>query len=130
MTCKDCIHHNMCRYIDCFRTKDSDGEKKIIAETNNVEDTCEDFSNRYLWAKFPCLTGTTVYSVYHEISGKRNIVVGTVEHFKVYGDNYVYAYVFYENGASYWHLSTEFGKIVFFTYEEAERALKDRSDEE
>ena len=53
MTCEDCIHRNVCRYIDCFRTKDSDGEKKIIAETNNVEDTCEDFSDRSLWVKLP-----------------------------------------------------------------------------
>lgn len=79
--------------------------------------------------KSPCLTGTTVYFVYYGISGKRNIVVGTVERFGFYGDNCVYAYVFYETGVSYWHSSTEFGKTVFFTYEEAEQELKDRSNE-
>lgn len=102
-----------------------------MARTNNVDEfntmcaeKCENFSDRYFWAKFPCLTGTTVYFVYYEISGKRNIAVGIVEHFSFYGDDYVYAYVFYETGVSYWHTSEEFGKTVFFTYEEAERALK------
>lgn len=107
MTCKDCIHFSVCR-------------QHSSADIIN----CENFSDRRLWAKFPCLTGTTVYFVYYEISGKRNILVGTVERFSFYGDNYVDAYVFYENGASYWHSSTEFGKVVFFTYEEAELALK------
>ena len=129
MYCKDCIHHNVCYYAGRLKTKDSDGEKRIIAETNNVEDTCENFQTRYMWAKFPCLTGTTVYSIYHEISGKRNVVVGTVERFSFYGDNYVNVYVFYENGVSYWHSSKEFGKTVFLSREKAERALKDRSGE-
>lgn len=108
MICEDCIYFPMCR-------------QRSSADIIN----CDNFSDRRFWAKFPCLTGTTVYFVFYEISGKRNIVVGTVECFKVYGDNYIYAYVFYENGASYWHSSTEFGKIVFFTHEEAERALKE-----
>lgn len=113
MTCKDCIYLPVCR-----QRSSSD----II--------NCENFSDRRFWAKFPCLTGTTVYFVYYEISGKRNIAVGTVERFKVYGDNYIDTYVFYENGRSYWHSSTEFGKIVFFTYEEAERVLKgDKKDD-
>lgn len=52
MTCRDCIYHKTCCYVNRFR-KDSDGEKKIITETNNVEDTCEDFSDRSLWVKLP-----------------------------------------------------------------------------
>lgn len=113
MTCKDCIYLPVCR-----QRSSSD----II--------NCENFSDRRFWAKFPCLTGTTVYFVYYEISGKRNIAVGTVERFRVYGDNYIDAYVFYEDGRSYWHSSTEFGKIVFFTYEEAKRELKEREEAE
>ena len=53
MTCQDCIHHNVCYYAGRLKTKDSDGEKRIIAETNNVEDTCEDFSDRSAWVKLP-----------------------------------------------------------------------------
>ena len=109
MTCKDCLGNYLgyCKF-DCL-----------------FPDKCENFSDRRFWAKFPCLTGTTVYFVFHEISGKRNIVAGTVERFSFYGDGYLEAYVFYENGASYWHSSKDFGKVVFFTYEAAERALKE-----
>lgn len=53
MTCQDCIHHNVCYYAGRLKTKDSDGEKRIIAETNNVEDTCENFSDRSEWVKLP-----------------------------------------------------------------------------
>lgn len=112
MYCKDCIYFPMCR------------------QRSSSGITCDNFSDRRFWAKFPCLTGTTVYFVYYEISGKRNIVAGTVERFRLYGDNYIDAYVYYENGASYWHPSTEFGKIVFFTYEEAERTLNEREKDE
>lgn len=110
MTCKDCLGNYLgyCKF-DCSCAED-----------------CENFQTRYMWVKFPCLTGTTVYSIYHEISGKRNVAVGTVERFSFYGDDYVYVYVFYETGVSYWHSSREFGKTVFLTYEEAERALKGR----
>lgn len=111
--CEDCIHFKAC--------------VEMAEEFNTVyAKTCEDFSDRSLWVKLPCLTGTTVYTVYHEISGKRNIAVGTVERFNFYGDDYVYAYVFYETGVSYWHSSGDFGKTVFLSREEAERALKER----
>ena len=53
MTCQDCIHHNVCYYAGRLKTKDSDGEKRIIAETNNVEDTCENFQDRSAWVKLP-----------------------------------------------------------------------------
>lgn len=128
MTCRDCIYHKTCCYVNRFR-KDSDGEKRIIAETNNVEDTCEDFSDRYAWVKLPCRVGTTVYTISCRVSGEGIISVGKVERFSIVGDRYLHAYVYYGDGLSYWHTSEEFGKIVFFTYEKAERALKDRSGE-
>lgn len=61
MTCQDCIHHNVCYYAGRLKTKDSDGEKRIIAETNNVEDTCENFQDRSLLVKPPCKVGDAVY---------------------------------------------------------------------
>lgn len=64
MTCQDCIHHNVCYYAGRLKTKDSDGEKRIIAETNNVEDTCKDFSDRSAWEKLPCRVGDAVWVVY------------------------------------------------------------------
>lgn len=64
MTCQDCIHHNVCYYAGRLKTKDSDGEKRIIAETNNVEDTCENFQDRSLLVKPPCKVGDTVYVIY------------------------------------------------------------------
>lgn len=125
MYCKDCIHHNVCYYAGRLKTKDSDGEKRIIAETNNVEDTCENFQDRSLLVKPPCKVGDTVWGVYTpkdpddpSDKGKwfmrldviRRILLG-------------------KRGFSLetWNLGTisaqQIGKTVFLTYEEAEREV-------
>lgn len=129
MTCQDCIHHNVCYYVGRLKTKDSDGEKRIIAETNNVEDTCEDFSDRSLWAKLPCRVGDTVYVIYDgyvtcayvlafyidKDGGMFDLCIKTKEEYavgfkKVIDKNYTFS-------------------DIFLTQEEAERVLKGRSGE-
>lgn len=107
MTCKDCIHHVVCNRPD------------------PLDIGCEDFSDRSEWVKLPCNVGTTVYFVYTQDENKKNLDVGKIISFSV-EENVLWAFVRYESGLSYWHPSTEFGKIVFFTREDAERALKER----
>ena len=116
MYCKDCIHFKACD--EMARANGVDEFNTMYAEK------CEDFSDRYAWVKLPCRVGTTVYTISCSVSGEGIISVGKVERFSIVGDRYLHAYVYYGDGLSYWHTSEEFGKIVFFTYEKAERALK------
>ena len=122
MTCQDCIHHNVCYYAGRLKTKDSNGEKRIIAETNNVEDTCEDFSDRSLWAKLLCKVGDILYEPTDR---------GTISEYEVTA---VYVGLFstfveWRTSEDIVHgiNSNEIGKTVFFSREDAKRALKDRS---
>lgn len=115
MTCKDCLGNYLgyCK-IDCL-----------------CPDKCENFQDRSLWVKLPCKMGDTVYAVYHELSGEKELIVGRVERFNLYSTDHSYVCVYYEDGdgLSYWHTPSDFGKVIFLTREEAERALKDRSGE-
>lgn len=128
MICRDCIHHNVCYYAGRLKTKDSDGEKRIIAETNNVEDTCEDFSDRSAWVKLPCKVGTTVFFVREQTDGKE-LDIGKISSFGIDGDNVTWIFVRYESDLFYWwHPITDLNNTVFLSREEAERALVERRD--
>lgn len=124
MYCKDCIHHNVCYYAGRLKTKDSDGEKRIIAETNNVEDTCENFQDRSAWVKLPCKVGDTLYEPTDR---------GTISEYEVTAVYVELFSIFVE-----WRISedivhginsNEIGKTVFLFHEEAERALKESAEE-
>ena len=134
MTCKQCIHHNVCYYAGRLKTKDSDGEKRIIAETNNVEDTCENFSARSAWVKLPCKVGGSLFILNLDKTRVQEMLLEAPAiscHCKPR----------IEEGQCCCHDAKcicvkklhdfrEIGKTVFLTREEAERALKDRSGEE
>lgn len=128
MTCRDCIYHKTCCYVNRFR-KDSDGEKKIITETNNVEDTCEDFSDRASWVKLPCKVGDTLYEPTdrgaiseYEVLGVCVELFSTFVEYKIKDEN-IWKYVHEIS-------SDEIGKTVFLSREEAERALEERESNE
>ena len=131
MTCQDCIHHSVCYYAGRLKTKDSDGEKRIIAETNNVEDTCKDFSDRSAWEKLPCRVGDAVWVVYTpkypanpSDKGKWFMRKDGIQRILLGAKGF---------SLETWNMGTisaqKIGKTVFFTIEEAERTLKDRSGE-
>ena len=105
MTCKDCMHYEVCYYHDF--------------------EECGWFSDKSEWVHLPCKVGDTIYfetyrcgesiGVQHHKVAKINVVV-TIER------------AFGSVGAEIpdW----QFGKYVFLTREEAEKALKDRRKED
>lgn len=130
MTCQDCIHHNVCYYAGRLKTKDSDGEKRIIAETNNVEDTCEDFQDRSAWVKLPCKAGDVVYVIYDgyvtcayvlavyidKDGGMFDLLITTKEEYAAGGKKVIdKSYTFSD---------------IFLSHEKAERALKESESNE
>jgi hypothetical protein len=76
----------------------------------------------------PCKVGDKVFYV-HEICDEDgdeylDISVGEVVSFSMQKEG-LWAYCRYEDGLTYWHLvADDFGKTVFLSKEEAEKALK------
>ena len=76
----------------------------------------------------PCKVGDTVYFVHTvcDTEGKEyeEILAGTVHSLSV-DEKRTWLYISYLGGLNYWHTFYDFGKTVFLTKEEAERALKE-----
>lgn len=138
MTCQDCIHHNVCYYAGRLKTKDSDGEKRIIAETNNVEDTCEDFQDRSLYVKLPCKEGDSLFMLNRDKTKVQEMIFEKPDircHCKK-DDEFVCCMpvcTSYQNGICAYRFNNDFREIdktVFLAREEAERVLKERESNE
>ena len=124
MTCQDCIHHNVCYYAGRLKTKDSDGEKRIIAETNNVEDTCENFQDRSAWAKLPCKAGDVVYVIYDGYVTCADVVAFYIDKYGGMFDLLITTKEEYAAGFKKVIDKSYTFSDIFLTYEKAERALK------
>ena len=80
----------------------------------------------------PCKVGDTVWwdtaIVDENCEEKPDILLGEIASFSVQKEG-LWAFCRYVNGLTFWHLVSDyFGKTVFLTREEAERALKERED--
>lgn len=115
MYCKDCLSFGVCRYASGSRLLE--------------KEPCADFMDIDKWVQLPCKVETTVYTISCSVSGEGIISVCKVERFSLIGDGCLYVFVSYGHGPSCWYTAEDFGRIVFLTREEAERALKDRSGE-
>ena len=77
----------------------------------------------------PCKVGDTVWWVTEIVDEnceeKPDILLGEIASFSVQKEG-LWAFCRYVNGLTFWHLVSDyFGKTVFLTREEAERALKE-----
>ena len=80
----------------------------------------------------PCKVGDTVWWVTEIVDEnceeKPDILLGEIASFSVQKEG-LWAFCRYVNGLTFWHLVSDyFGKTVFLTREEAERALKEREN--
>ena len=103
MTCKECIHYEICEEQDAIL-----GEK-TIDEIVGVENHCEHFKPKSRFVELPCEVGQTVY----QCDGVR-IYESTIRQI-VYDTNTI---AFDERAI---------GKTVFLSREKAENALRERS---
>lgn len=103
MTCRDCLHYEVCYYHDF--------------------DECDYFQGKSDWAHLPCKVGDTIYfDTYrrgenigvqpHKVA-KVEVIVSTERQFGSVGAEIP---------------DWQFGKTVFLTREEAEKELVERSD--
>ena len=87
MTCKDCIHYDVCRIKDIKNPKECN---ETLEDLNNIVEICGYFKDESKFMKKPCDVGENVYVIdYHETSKysfydyKSYYVVGIVDDFTV-----------------------------------------------
>ena len=108
MNCKDCLGNYLgyCK-LDCL-----------------CPEKCENFQARSLWVKLPCKVGDILYDpTDRDTISEYEVTAVRVELFSTFVEWGI------SEGIVHGINSNEIGKTVFLTREEAERALKDRSDE-
>ena len=123
--CKDCLHVDVC----CSDLSTADNKCKLATPDfkllKNIEcDECQHFKDRSRFVELPCVAGEYVYviepifgkSIEHTISRRKIKSIEPHAEIKFYG------------GWIHDCLSG-FGRYIFSTCEEAEQALKARSEQ-
>lgn len=120
MTCNDCVHVEACNGI-------LNGFDIDIEFFGEQVSGCKNFKDRSLFVELPCKVGDTVY-VIEDIAGEWKIIKDHIETISIgyYADG-VSLYQF--DGIKTDGYFEDFGKTVFLTREEAERALKEREND-
>lgn len=114
MTCKDCIHYDVCKRFN----------SNIPEEFEGIENHCDNFKDKSLVLDLPCKVGDTVY--YREGSRLlmgvvRNLSINMKEGLYIVYVNSEYSLIGIERFG--FHM---FGNRIFLTKEAAEQALKER----
>lgn len=109
--CEKCIHIEVCAIRDCHDEAD---EKALTF--------CADHKPQSRFVELPCEVGQTVYT---DFEGK--IYEGKICSFSLQDDGTLWVYIRYGGGLNYWHMVEDFGKTVFLSREEAEKALSEGS---
>lgn len=114
MTCKDCIHYEVCGGV--YVNTD------IFEE---VEKDCKEFEDKSLYIKLPCKVGDTLFDISEFVYGEKmpEMYEDKVEYIELQKDRESGELIFCVDGLD-WRYD-DFGKTVFFTREEAEEALKE-----
>lgn len=116
MTCKDCLHYELCRY-NTFQEAHYFGKDKEIYITIDNNLPCKYFTDRSEWVHLPCNIEKTVYFI------RNSKIIETAVEKIVIKKNGIYlklsCNVMYETSCK------SIGKTVFFDREEAEKALKE-----
>lgn len=103
MTCKDCIHHEVCK------------KTRIMNPSHNYATECNDYNDRSRFVELPCNMGDTVYIALNGYG----VLKDTVKEFRI-------------TSKRIWIRPEKFGmdclleNMAFLTREEAEQALKER----
>lgn len=126
MTCKDCVHCDVCKY-KFFHLS----ENHYTLDSKNVEYICKCFKDKAKYIELPCKVGDTVYHYCKEVCAilsyfiERIVIDYDVDNSNGYwtfegmcseDDELIDAFDFTTN---------EIGKIVFLTKSEAEQKLKE-----
>lgn len=116
MTCKDCIHYEV-----CLEEAKSKNESLNDFDSEGIEVFCRFSKPKSRYIELPCAVGDTVWALFAHIILELNVVRIAIEPIKEIGIS------FYCSGGYVFDLR-HIGKDIFLTKEEAEKALE-RSEE-
>lgn len=134
-TCAECVHVEVCKdfissLLEGLELDKSDVEliNKELNQDDADKGACDHFWDRARVAALPCMVGDTVY-VIESIAGEEKIIQDHVETMGIgyYADG---INIYQWDGVKTEGYFEDFGKTVFLTREEAERALKEREKDE
>ncbi len=122
-TCKECVHFEVCTnfanmILDAFNVSEDDAQCLLKKCTGDAT-VCNDFADRSRFVELPCLPGDKVF--YFDTDER--IYVQTVESL-IYGLTKTGFVINSEVD----FISDLLGERFFLSYEEAERALKEREE--
>lgn len=114
MTCKDCLHYDVCEAVRGRPNRVGKNSLRI------AEKHCpyNSFQNKSEWVHLPCKVGDRVFSIVI-IGGEYSVVADRVHALRISTEDIYIDTNWYESG--------EMGYNVFLTQEEAEKALEERS---
>ena len=117
MTCKDCIHYDVCHKKEWYL------ELGNISEHEGVDKVCKFFKDKSNFIELPCKVGDTVYIIENNSVKKWyvGIIKNTGEYWKCELKSNKNKYKYDFRFAKF----DDFGKTVFLTKKEAEAKLKE-----
>ncbi len=126
MTCKDCYYYDLCKSY-CIESEEFIKScEKNFEKYGDAREKCEYFKEKSKVIDLPCKVGDTVHYLKTLMDGKGTIVIkkDIVKQISInsHGVFLVISYCYCLNAA-------EFGKTIFLTPEEAEKALEEREQE-
>lgn len=119
MTCKDCIHYDVCGYRNIENPKECN---ETISDLNDIEKLCESFKDKSLYIELPCKVGDTVYEPTRRgINTYKIVRINISKHGRTFEWECVDG--FYTSLIGF--VDYEIGETVFLTKEKAEAKLKE-----
>lgn len=112
-SCKDCLHYEVCQF-------------HIDEETKLTVNECEHFKDRNRFVELPCRVGSIVYIIPTTGNRLKEVTKAKCISFLIGGVSNTSNLLFCGTSKSYFAGFDRFGKTVFLTREEAEKALKER----
>lgn len=114
MTCKDCIHYNVCE----------DYDNRVTLEIYNMAEKCKYFKDKSRIVELPCDVGDKIYC-----DGKyfADHCAGKVMEFIV-GDVKTNVCTYHRGEIDMIFRFSDFGKRVFLTREEAKKSIKELNE--
>lgn len=116
MKCQDCVHYEVCDFLH-------DGESTDYPNPNK----CGYLKPKSRFVELPCEVGSKIYMLVtrktHSFEWNENKRMLRVD------NQHTFIKDTYFTKLNFWKVLEDFGKTVFLTREEAEKALKEREKE-
>ncbi len=81
MTCKDCVHYEVCKRID------DKMEVKNMSLNETIQEMCRDFKNKSKYIELPCKVGDEIWYIPGYVASP-HLLVGTITVIQISSNDY------------------------------------------